>query len=397
MSIKDIFRKKAIETEEEEFIQTIEAHNRNKRIRRLLIALIILISVISVVVYQKTRVYKGLKIESSVEIQDGYDSKYTGYGDMLIKYSEDGVSYISKNKTVWNQAFEIKTPLVDSCGDYVVVATQGGTDIYLFNKKGLVSQYESSYPIIKVKVAKQGVVAAILEDSNTNYLEVTDKEGNKLVAGRTELTSNGYPVDFDISEDGKKMAVSYLYVSSGVMQSKVLFYNFSDVGQNEVDRMVGGFNHYAQSVVPKVEFLTNDVVVAVADSRVSFYSMKQKPELVSEEEFSDEIEKICYSSEYLCMVFKNTGEQNKEEHLVCVYNTKGKKVMSEYTDELYENVKIIEDYVFTYDNVNFTVLAFNGDKKLTYSFKEEVVDILPVTYRNFYVVYNDRVEYVKLR
>ena len=193
------------------------------------------------------------------------------------------------------------------------------------------------------------------------------------------------------------MVVSYLYVSSGVMQSKVLFYNFSDVGQNEVDRMVGGFNHYAQSVVPKVEFLNNDVVVAVADDRVSFYSMKQKPDLVGEEEISEEIEKICYSEDYIGLILKNTSEQQEEEHLVKVYNTKGKLVMSVYTDELYDNVKIVEDYVFTYDNINFKVITFNGSEKLSYSFKEEIVDILPVNYRNYYVVYNDHVEYIKLR
>ena len=90
--------------------------------------------------YQKTRVYKGFKVESSVDISNGYDSKYVGYGDMLVKYSEDGVSYINKNKSVWNQAFEMKNPLVDTCGDYVVVGQQGGTEIYLVNTKGLVSQ-----------------------------------------------------------------------------------------------------------------------------------------------------------------------------------------------------------------------------------------------------------------
>ena len=398
MKVIDFFGRRNDDlTEEEEFIRTIETHKRNKKIRRLLIALIFVISVISIVVYYKVRKFKDIKVKSSIEITDGAESKYVKYGDMLVKYSEDGISYIGKKKIIWNYAFEMKEPLVDTCGEYVVAAQQGGTEIYLFNKSGLVKQMQSSYPIVKVDVAKQGVVACILEDEDTNYIEITDKDGNKLVAGRTELSSNGYPLDFAISEDGKKMVVSYLYVSSGVVQSKVLFYNFSDVGQNEVDRMVGGFNQYAQSVVPFVRFLTNDVAVCVADDRITLYSMKQKPSIISEEEFDEEIENICYSNEYVGVLLKNSSEQHKEDHRLVVYNLKGKEVMSLYTDELYENIDITDDYIYTYDDVNFKLLTFSGNARIDYAFKETVTDILQVNYRTYFVVMDDKVEYITLK
>jgi len=397
LNIKDFFSRKKEQFNDEEFIDQLETHRRNKRIRYILIALIILVVVISNFIYQKTRVYKTVKEVSSVEIQNGFGSKYTGYGDMLVKYSEDGVSYLNRKQAIWNQAFEMKSPIVDTCGDYVVVAEQGGTEIYLFDDKGLVNKTESNFPIVKIEVAKQGVVAMILEDAHTNYIDLIDKEGKQLVTSKTDLASNGYPLDFSISEDGTKLAVSYLYASGGVMQSKVLFYNFSDVGQNEVDRMVGGFNQYSSTIVPTVEFLNNDVCACIGDNIITIYSIKQKPSIEFEAEITDEIEKVCYSSSYIGLVLKNTDNQHKEKNRVVVYNTKGKEVMSEYIDDLYDEVKIVENCIFTYNKNDFRIITFSGQEKLKHSFNEDVVDIVPISLRTYYVVTNEKVKCVKLK
>lgn len=397
MNIKEFFSRKKEQFNDEEFVDQLEAHRRNKRIRRMLIALIVLVVLVSGLIYQKTRVYKKVKVVSSVEIQNGFGSKYTSYGDMIVKYSEDGVSYLNRKQAIWNQAFEMKNPIVDTCGDYVVVAEQGGTEIYLFDGKGLVNKTESNFPITKVEVAKQGVVAMILEDAHTNYIDLIDKEGKQLVTSKTELASNGYPVDFSLSDDGTKLAVSYLYASGGIMQSKVLFYNFSDVGQNEVDRMVGGFNQYASTIVPTVQFINNDVCACIGDNIITIYSMKQKPSIAFEQEITEEIEKVCFSKSYVGLVLKNTDNQHKEKNRVLVYNTKGKEVMSEYVDELYDEVKIVENYIFTYNKNDFKLLTFSGQEKLVHSFNEDVVDIIPISFRTYYVVTNDKVNYVKLK
>ena len=397
MNIKEFFSRDKELLKDEEFFDQLEIHKRNKRIRRIVIALILLVVIVSTYVYEKTRVFKKIRVISTVEIQNGFGSKFTSYGDMLIKYSEDGASYIDRKQAIWNQAFEMKTPIVDICGDYVVVAEQGGTEIYLFDEDGLVIKTESKFPIVKVEVAKQGVVAMILEDARTNYIELIDKEGNQLVTSKTDLASNGYPLEFSLSDDGTKLAVSYLYVSGGVMQSKVLFYNFSDVGQNEVDRMVGGFNQYSSTVVPTVEFLDNDECVCIGDNIITLYSMKQKPSIAFEEEITEEIEKVCYSSSYVGLVLKNTDTQHSEKNKVVVYNKKGKEVMSEYIDDLYDEVKIVDDCIFTYNKNDFKVLTFKGKERFKHSFNEDVVDIIPISLRTYYVITNDKVKCVKLK
>ena len=65
-------------------------------------------------------------------------------------------------------------------------------DIFIYNDKGRQGQVSVSYPIVKLEVAKQGVVAALLEDKTSNYIEVYDKEGKQLVSHKSIIDENGY-------------------------------------------------------------------------------------------------------------------------------------------------------------------------------------------------------------
>ena len=65
-----------------------------------MIALILLVVIVSTYVYEKTRVFKKIRVISTVEIQNGFGSKFTSYGEMLIKYSEDGASYIDRKQAI---------------------------------------------------------------------------------------------------------------------------------------------------------------------------------------------------------------------------------------------------------------------------------------------------------
>ena len=126
------------------------------------------------------------------------------------------------------------------------------------------------------------------EDGSTTWIYVYDAKGNVLVYFKTKMSNSGYPVAVALSPDAMLMSVSYLYVDSGVMRSSVAFYNFGEVGQNELHNYVSGFN-YTDSVVPYVKFLNGEIAVAVADDRIMFYKGNQKPAVLSETLLNQEI------------------------------------------------------------------------------------------------------------
>jgi len=86
---------------------------------------------------------------------------------------------------------------------------------------------------VQACVSEQGIVAVLTEDisSNTIYLYDLFTDSDKLLAEIPTNVDDGYPVSLDIAPDGSSIVVSYLCVTTGIAQSRVAFYNFSDVGK----------------------------------------------------------------------------------------------------------------------------------------------------------------------
>ena len=222
----------------------------------------------------KNKTYTEYETVENVEVTDTYNCSFYEFGDYMLRYSEDGLAYLNGSETYWNQAFQMKQPLLDVCNEYVAVADQKGNTVYICNTDSQQGKIETEYPIMDIDVSADGIVAAITGDeSDVSHIEVIEKDGTKIAKGQTVLSGQGCPVDLSISEDGTKLVVSYLYVASGVIESKVVFYNYSEVGKNEVDRFVGGFD-YDKTMMAKVEFITNDIVAAFGDDKLVIYSMK---------------------------------------------------------------------------------------------------------------------------
>lgn len=230
----------------------------------------------SVVLLQKYHKYTTYKIIESTNIKGGASSKYIPFGDYVIKYSYDGIAYIKDKETVWEEAYEMKQPIIDVCDDYVAIADKNTNDIFIYNDKGRQGQVSVSYPIVKLEVAKQGVVAALLEDKTSNYIEVYDKEGKQLVSHKSIIDENGYPINFSMSDDGERMAVSYLTVKNGSFENKIQFYDFSNSGKNIENRMVKEFSGYGETIVPTISYVSNSQVVAIGEDIVSIYKVGNK-------------------------------------------------------------------------------------------------------------------------
>ncbi|MGN0384133.1 MAG: DUF5711 family protein [Eubacterium sp.] len=390
---EQMLRQGAIDNEDYE--QRLKKHRKNKIIKMITVAVVLIVAITGAVVYNINRKYTGYTVKKTVQIEDGINSQYEKFGDLIIKYSNDGIAYINYDETVWNQAFEMKTPVVDVCENYAAVGEKNSNKIYIFDKNGLQGEVTTSYPIIKIEVANQGVVAALLEEDDANYIEVLDKKGNILITHKTLIDGNGYPVDFSLSNDGTKMAVSYVCVSSGSIQSKVLFYNFSDVGQNEVDRMVGGFNQYESTIVPVIKFLDNDTVVAVGDDMMSLYSIKQKPSLIKEIKFSKEVRKVFYNEDYIGIVFYDTN--GNSPYILTVYNTSGKEQFSYSIDEEYDTYKFAGKNVLLFTDMSCKVISFNKVIKFDYAFSEEIVDIIPEKDKTYLLITNNEIQKINLK
>ncbi|MBQ9699359.1 MAG: hypothetical protein IJV71_01930 [Lachnospiraceae bacterium] len=340
----------------------LKRHKRAKFTRVIAVVAVVLLVIGGYYLYLQNRTFTGYDVVETVDLEEGYTCRYYEFGDYILRFSEDGLAYLDGDKTHWNQAFEIKEPVIDICGDYVAIAEQKNNIIYMGNTKELQGKIETEYPIMDIDVSDNGVVAVISGDeSEVSHIEILAKDGTKIAIGQTVLSGQGCPVDLSISQDGTKLVVSYLYVGNGAIQSKVVFYNYSEVGKNEVDRFVGGFD-YDKTVMAKVEFLSNDVVAAYGDNKVAIYSMKQKPSLIAEIDIDKDIKSILYNSKYVGMVLDNEDAENPYE--LVIYDTKGKKVSSTPFNFSYNGIKFSDKSVVVYNDTSMRVYTVGG--KLRY-------------------------------
>lgn len=374
----------------------VKEHTNRVTIRIGIAVLIVVVIITGFLIYKRYSSYDEYKVLNSIKVDSSSGSKYLPYQDFVVKYSGDGISYIDSDGTVWDESYQMKTPIVDICDDYIAVADKNSNNIFIYNEDGKQGKITTGFPVIKVEVANQGVVAALLEDKNANYIEVFDKEGNKLISHKTLLDENGYPLDFSISDDGEKMAVSYITVNNGAMGNKVVFYNFSNAGKNSEDKIVGEHKQYKEVLVPMVKFLSNSEVIAVGENVFSIYKVKDKSELDEEVKIKDEIQKVFYSDKYVGFVLENHNSKNP--YRIEVYDLNGNRKMKTEIKMDYDYADFSGDNVLMYDDMNCQIIAFNGVQKFKTTFKGEVNGIVPVDgSRTFLFMTRSKIQKVKLK
>ena len=335
--------------------------------------------------------YRSFTVISSIEKTDNVALNYQVMGDGLLRYSKDGVSYSEKlDDTIWNQSFEMASARTATCGDYLAIGDIGSNQIRIFNQDGQVGSVTTSYPIVDVAVASQGVVAAIMSEGTSNYIYLYSSSGEELVAIKTGTAQMGYPLDFALSEDGEKLAVSYMNISGGLIATNLVFYSFGTAGANEVDHIMGSFA--LEEIVPKVEFLDNNTIAVYAEEGFSLYSMNYYPELVRQVDFGQEIKSLFVSDKYLGFVFRNTAEgddgQEPEggKYRMEVYTTAGRLYMERDFDFEYETVTNTNQEIIMYNNSECVIYTFSGKEKFRYTFNEPIIKLLPKNTMDEYIL-----------
>lgn len=373
-----------------------EDKSRNLKIKVITIIGIVCALLLAIYLFCVYRTYNNYKVRKTIKIETGTNSQYQAFGEFVVKYSNDGISYINGTETIWNEAYEMKSPIVDVCGDYLAIADKNSNIIYIFNKKGKVGEVNTSYPIIKIEVAQQGVVAALLEEASANYIELYDKEGNLIVSHKSLLSENGFPLSFSISNDGEKMMTSYLSIKEGSTENQVVFYNFSNVGKDEVDRVVGTFNQYGETIVPAVYFVSNEDAIAIGDNVLTIYKMKEKPTIRKEIKFDKEIQKVFYNEKYVGLIFENS--KGDTPYKMEVYSLSGEKIMSKEIEMNLDHVKFAGKNVLMYDDVTCELISLKGVVKFKHVFTKQLDAIVPMESTNtFLLMTKNKIEEISLR
>lgn len=370
---------------------------RYKKRRTVIISILILalLSVAAVYLYRLyNRNYQSYEVIKTTESTGDGAIAYLSYGSSVIKYSKDGAEAIGENgDLLWNGSYEMKSPIADTCGKYAVIADKGGKSIQIFNEEGAAGSITTIYDIIKVEVASQGVVAALMEEGESNHIILYDIDGTVLGEKVTDVNNSGYPIDLSLSDDGEKLVISYLSVTQGELISTVAFFNFGEVGQNYTDRFVGGYE-FKDMVIPRVAFLDNNTVCVFKEDGFLIYSMDEIPSMLHEENLEGKIKSILYNDKYIGAVVED-GETAKNQ--LMLFDLRGGKVLNRELDFDYQKIFLTKEEIIMYDNLSCMIMKINGKIKFQCTFDGNIAAFYPINNLDrYYLIDASEIEEISL-
>lgn len=376
--------------------EKIKSHKFTIFYRIILVVILIAAITAAALIQWQNKVYTENVELSSVGINITQDVKLMPFSGHLLSYSKDGANCMdTKGNAVWNQTFEMQNPMVDICQNVVAIGDYNGRTIYVMDTTGALGNITTNRPVRDFCVASNGVVAAVLDDTDVTLICLYDAKGNELVRFRTTMKESGYPVNVSISPSGELVCVSYMFVDSGQMKSSVAFYNFGAVGQNNTDNYVSGYD-YLNAIVPLTDFLDNRSIFAVSDDRIMFYSGAQKPVSVAETLVSEEIRGVYYGDEYIGLVFNST--QGSSRYRLDVYQKSGAFQQSIEFDLEYTNILFHEDQIIIHNESQCSIYNSKGVQKYDGKFSKTVLVLIPLSgnYR-YMVVTPDSIDTIELQ
>ena len=374
---------------------------RNKKQKLIIItAVVAVLAIVSVSLIHAyfNRTYNSYKVEKAIKGSVSGDAQYFPYQGNVLKVSKDGVSaYTPSGNILFNGSYEMRNPSVDICGDYVAVADIGEYSVYVFDGKNSGKKLTMTLPILQVQVAKQGVIAVLMQDKDTNVIRMYNTESSiqdKLVETLTNVNKNGFPINIALSDDGKKMVTNYVAITNGVINSKVTFYSFSEVGQNEVNRMVGA-KDYGNKIVSDVVFMGNDTVCVFTETGFDLFEMPEKNEEIAQVAFNRNLKSVFHTDSYIGVVLEDASSKNQNE--VLIYGTNGKQVYKGNIDFEYEAVTMSGKEIIFVSEEEGHILKLNGVQKYNDTFKTTVTAILPISGNDkYFLIDNNNVNVIKL-
>ncbi len=362
--------------------------HRFARFYRIGIVVLIVAGVLAAYfIYEKTKTFSSYSITNSVDYALADGAKVVEFDGNILTYSKDGAGAVdSTGKLMWNQTFDMQNPLISICGDTVAFADYGGSTIYVQTSDGESATVSTDMPIRKIRTSSSGYVVAVLEDTDVTWIYHYDMNGNENAYFRTTMEKSGYPLDLDVSPDGKLVCVSYYYIDCDDVKSSVAFYDFGSVGQNYIDNYVSGYN-YSGIMVPYVEFLDNETAVAVSSERMSVYAGAHKPVSVSDMFSSDEVLSVYTGTDAIAIIYRNSSSEAK--YRLEIYDKTGKMTGLREFDFDYSNVSLKNNMVVLYGDRNIYIGSFDGVKKFEGTYEQNIHLIIPTVSMDKYIVLTD--------
>lgn len=400
--IRDFLKEKEMRRKDDtriDYKERIRSHKLALFYRTILAIVLVVVLAYIIYVQQRDKVYSEMEVVNSSSITIVQGATPVNLDGYLLLYSKDGASCTDvQGKAIWNRTYEMQSPLFAKNGSVCAVGDYNGREIYVMSNTQIKGMISTNLPIRAISVAESGLVAAVLDDADVLRINLYDGNSDTedtIVHAKVSMDKSGYPMSISLSPNGKMMMVSYFYVDSGEMKSSLAFYNFGDVGSNEADNYVSGYD-YANTVFPYVRFMDNDSAFGISDDRIVFFQGSEKPTSVASSFLNEEVAGVYYGEDYVGLTFFDTT--GTARYRLDVYNANGEKVLSKFIDIEYKDISFYKNQIIIYDELECEICNINGRDKYLGSLDKGTSLIIPSgSSKKYALVGTDYMDVVDLR
>lgn len=384
----------------EEIKRIHRIEKRKKRLKRVFwITVCIIVALVAFIFYNsKCDYYRYTEV---VEGEDNVGVSFENFASGYLKYSISGIEYQKRyGYSEWNEAITFQRPYLATSKNYAVYGDRGGNTIALFDTHGLVLKKTLRYPLIQASVSNQGNVEVTLKGTDSNYIQVYDRDGLLIAEIKSTIDETGYPVTAALSPDGVTLAVSFYAIDGIGTKTTVAFYDLSSQMQNNSLSFTGAFD-YPGSLIPRILFLKKNSAVAVGDDSIHYYDISATPKEIQQIEDEETIKSIFYNKDRLGVVYDHSANQTEGEGVwkLCIFDERGRRRTRLFVDMNFDEIKIRNRQIIAFSGNECTIMNLSGKILFHENIDGDIIEeILPSGgFRNYRVIFSDRHMKMKLK
>ena len=333
--------------------------------------LILLGAILLFALFKNNQVYKSYEVQEQFSRGGDVSVIYRVVDAGILGCGSNGVAMTGRDGSeLWDQTYDMSSPVLACSGSYAAVGDRGGAGIYIFDAQGQCGSLTADEPLQDIRISEQGVAAAVLSDSSSSYINLYDKTGKLLVSIKATLGDTGYPQTLALSPDGTYLAVSYLDLSKGKVRTQLKFYNFSE-GASEKEI----YSETIDGICPRIEYLSGTKAAVFKEKGCSIYSMGDKASKDKEIDFEEDIRSIFTVSGRIGFIFSNSDEKGK--YRIRTYDSSGSEGRSIYFDLDYMNVSAAGDNIVVYNDTRAQGFRFSGRQIFDGTFESGIISMMP--------------------
>lgn len=320
----------------------------------VIVGLLILAVILIYALVKNNSVYTSFEVVSQWSRGDNTSVYYQMMDRGMLRYSKDGVAMANKSgEVIWNQTYEMASPVLARNDAYVAIGDLGANDIYIFDEYGQVGRVTTDVPIQELQISRQGVTAVILSDADSNYINLYDRKGTALGSIKASLENTGYPLAIGLSPDATKLVASYLSLDGGNVQTRVVFYDFSQIeGDHVTDTQM------MEGLYPKVVFISDTRVALYGENGFALFALGSDVSQIQTTEFEDEITSVFEGDQRMGFVFRNQDENGK--YRMELYDMAGRKNTTVWFDFDYDTLAADDDEIILYNEQEIMIYQYDG-------------------------------------